>query len=198
MTSNQYGSNNKELSTNRVHIHRLLSLTGALLLIGVGLWMLLGQILSTGETVRGTAYIRQDALPGRSAPNFELANLAGQPVTLADFKGKPVILNFWATWCPPCREEFPDLQAVAEAYGDDLTVIGINHTSGDTPDLVPDFVAEYGISFPILLDELGLVVELYGVVGLPTTIFIDRQGIINEIITGPVNKAFIEQKLTDL
>jgi thiol-disulfide isomerase/thioredoxin len=169
-----------------------------LLLIGAGLWMLVAQILSTPETVRGTAYARQDALPGQPASNFELANVAGQPVKLSDFKGHPVILNFWATWCAPCREEFPELQFAAEAYGDSLTIIGINHTSGDDPDLVPDFVAEYGITFPVLLDELGLVVEIYGVVGLPTTVFIDRQGVINQIITGPINKAVIEQKLTEL
>jgi peroxiredoxin len=169
-----------------------------LFLIGGGIWLLLSQVLPANGPERGAAYARQDALPGSPAPSFELADLTGQPVTLADFKGQPVILNFWATWCPPCRAEFPELQATAEAYSDRLTIIGINHTSGDNPDLVPDFVTEYGITFPILLDELGLVVKIYGVVGLPTTVFIDRQGVINEIITGPVDKAFIDQKLTEL
>ncbi len=176
----------------------LWSTVAGLFLIGGGAWIIMTQLLPANAPVRGAVYARQDALPGQPAPNFELANLAGQPVKLSDFAGKPVILNFWATWCPPCRQEMPELQAAAEEYGDRLTIIGINHTSGDNPDLVPNFVAEYGITFPVLLDELGLVVEIYGVVGLPTTIFIDRNGVINEIITGPVNKTLIKQKLTEL
>lgn len=176
----------------------LWSTVAGLFLIGGGAWMIMTQLLPASAPVRGAAYARQDALPGQPAPNFELANLAGQPVQLSDFAGKPVILNFWATWCPPCRKEMPAFEAASEAYGDRLTIIGINHTAADDPDLVTDFMAEYGITFPVLLDELGLVVKIYGVVGLPTTVFIDHNGIINEIITGPVDKDLIDQKMTEL
>lgn len=77
-------------------------------------------------------------------------------------------------------------------------IIGVNHTSGDTPALIPSFVQEFGITFPIVLDEKGETMKLYRVVGLPTSVFIDRNGIIKEVYTGPINKAYLEAKLSEL
>jgi thiol-disulfide isomerase/thioredoxin len=130
--------------------------------------------------------------------DLALKNLDGETIRLSDFKGKPVIVNFWATWCGPCRAEFPEFQEVAIENGDNLVIIGVNHTSSDTPSLVPDFVQEFGITFPIVLDETGETVKTYRVLGLPTTIFIDRSGIVREVFTGPVNKAYIDSKLAGL
>jgi peroxiredoxin len=135
---------------------------------------------------------------GHPAPDFSLKTLEGEAVSLADFKGKPVLINFWATWCGPCRVEMPELQQAAVDNAEGLVVIGINNTSTDTRQLVDDFVQELGLTFPIVLDEDGQVAETYRVLGLPTTIFVDRNGVVNEIFTGPINKAYIESKIPEL
>jgi thiol-disulfide isomerase/thioredoxin len=135
---------------------------------------------------------------GHPAPDFELKTLEGDTLRLSDFKGQPVLVNFWATWCGPCRAEFPDFQEAHVDNADSLVIIGVNSTSADQLDLVDDFVAEMGATFPIVLDETGDTVELYRVLGLPTSVFIDRNGIVNELFTGPINKAYIESKLSEL
>ncbi|MBI1878835.1 MAG: TlpA family protein disulfide reductase, partial [Chloroflexi bacterium] len=129
---------------------------------------------------------------GHPAPDFALPTLDGEIVRLSDFKGKPVLLNFWATWCGPCRAEFPDFQKASVDNADTLVIIGINNTSTDQKDQVPAFVEEFGATFPIVLDETGETAKAYGILGLPTSIFIDRNGNISEIFTGPINKAYIE------
>ena len=108
------------------------------------------------------------------------------------------MVNFWATWCGPCRAEMPEFQRAAVDNADDLVVIGINNTANDTPELVGDFVQELGLTFPIVLDETGQVAETYRVLGLPMTVFVDRNGIVNEVFTGPINKAYIEAKIPEL
>jgi peroxiredoxin len=119
---------------------------------------------------------KPEPIVGHPAPDFELINLNGETIRLSDFKGKPVIINFWATWCAPCRAEFPELQAVAVERRDQVMIIGVNHTSGDSAALVPDFVAEFGITFPIVLDESGETVKTYGVIGLPPLFLLIGRG----------------------
>jgi thiol-disulfide isomerase/thioredoxin len=135
---------------------------------------------------------------GHPAPPFELVTLEGEILRLSDLRGKPVILNFWATWCGPCRAEFPEFQKAAVDNADRLVMIGINNTSIDRADLVPDFLTEFGITFPIALDPDGEMTTLYQIKGLPTTIFIDSNGIVNEVFPGPLNKAYIESKISEL
>lgn len=171
-----------------------------LVLIGGGVWLILSRFLIGGSNTTNNAAISSEPAPlaGHPAPDFELKTLAGETIRLSDYQGRPVIVNFWATWCPPCRAEFPDFQKISVEQGDKVVIIGVNHTAGDSPQLVPGFVEEFGITFPIVLDESGDTVKTYRVVGLPTTIFIDRNGIINEVFTGPINKAYIEGKLAEL
>ena len=135
---------------------------------------------------------------GHPAPDFALKTLDGEIIRLSDYKGSPVVVNFWATWCGPCRAEFPDFQETWVDNADRLVIIGINHTTADQASMVPDFVAEFGVTFPIVLDETGNTVDAYNVLGLPTTIFVDRNGVVQEVFTGPVNKAYIEAKLSEL
>jgi peroxiredoxin len=92
----------------------------------------------------------------------------------------------------------PEFQEVATDNADDLVIIGVNNTTSDTAELVDDFVEELDITFIILLDEAGETTETYRVLGLPTTIFIDRDGVVNEVFTGPINKAYIESKIPEL
>ena len=137
-------------------------------------------------------------MAGHPAPDFELVSTEGETIRLSDFKGTPVIVNFWATWCGPCRAEFPDFQRAAVDNADQLVIIGVNNTSADQAELVPDFLEEFGITFPIVLDEDGSTAETYRILGLPTTIFIDSSGIVDEVFTGPINKAYIESKIAKL
>jgi len=170
----------------------------AVIILG-SVWILFSRT-AAGQAIGGNDAVRLEPAPiaGHPAPDFELKNLDGQIIRLADFKGKPVLVNFWATWCGPCRAEMPDFQKAATDNADALVVIGVNNTASDTPELVLDFVEELGVTFPIVLDEEGKTVETYRVLGLPTTVFIDRNGIVNEVFTGPVNKAYIESKIPDL
>ena len=164
-----------------------------------GGWILFSRTTTTGQQSGSDGVILEPApVAGHPAPNFELQSLDGEVISLAEFKGKPVLVNFWATWCGPCRAEMPEFQEAAVDNADDLVVIGVNNTAADTPELVADFVDELGITFLILLDEDGAIAQTYQVRGLPMTVFIDRDGMVNEVFTGPINKAYIESKIPEL
>ena len=112
------------------------------------------------------------------APDFVLNDLSGNPVKLSDLKGRLVVLNFWATWCTPCRTEMPEFQEIYRQNQPDLVVLGINLEQ--SPAEIQDFISQLGITYPILLDEEGLVAGLYKVIQLPNPFFIDREGIIRK------------------
>jgi len=175
---------------------------GLVVLLAIGLggaWILYSQAVTTGGVTGGDAAALAPApVAGHPAPDFELETLAGETIRLSDFAGKPVLVNFWATWCAPCRAEFPDFQEASIDNADKLVIIGINNTAADQPELVDDFVAEMGATFPIVLDQDGKVSDTYQIRGLPTSIFIDRDGIVQEVFTGPINKAYIEAMLNEL
>lgn len=173
------------------------AVVGVALILG-GIWLISSRISSGrsgGFNSVATTPVKAVALVGQSAPDFALKNMAGETIRLSDFKGKSVLVNFWATWCAPCRAEAPVLQRVAVEYKDKLVIIGVNMTTNDTPAQVPAFVEEFGLTFPIVLDETGEVSQAYQVIGLPTSIFIDQDGIITDVRLGPVDQAYIEAKL---
>jgi peroxiredoxin len=170
------------------------------LAIGLGgAWILYSQAVTTGGVTGGDAAALAPApVAGHPAPDFALKTLDGETVRLSDFAGKPVLINFWATWCGPCRAEFPDFQEASIENADKLVIIGVNNTASDQIEWVDDFVDEMGATFPIVLDEDGQVSKTYQIRGLPTTIFVDRDGIVDEVFTGPINKAYIKAKLNEL
>lgn len=101
-----------------------------LLLISGGIWLIWTRTSVSNLLLQAEADTLEPApIAGHPAPDFELKTLTGETIRLSDYKGKPVILNFWANWCGPCRAEFPELQQVAGENGDDLVIIGVNHTS---------------------------------------------------------------------
>lgn len=118
---------------------------------------------------------------GNKAPDFELKTLTGDTVKLSDYKGKKVMLNFWATWCPPCKAEMPEMQKYYESNKENVEILAVNM---DTNNDVAGFVKNGGYTFPILLDEKNDVNKDYGIVSIPTTFFIDEQGVITHKING--------------
>lgn len=122
---------------------------------------------------------------GQVAPDFELETLAGAEAWLTDFRGHPVVLNFWATWCEPCRQEMPQLVKAYDKYkAQGLVIIGLNLQEGK--DLISPFADARGIDYPILIDRDADVGDEYRLVGLPTTYFIDANGVIQSIFRGPL------------
>ncbi len=131
---------------------------------------------------------------GNVAPDFELIDLSGKPLRLRDLRGKAVILNFWATWCAPCRQEMPLLQqAFAQYAPEGLVIVGVD--LGEEQTIVQNYVDQLGIDFPIVLDREEQVSRRYRVFGLPTSFFINRQGVIDYMLVGPVSDKLLHRQL---
>lgn len=153
-------------------------------------------VVLLGATLGGAAYwsrsapaVGPDAFPVArpaetiAAPEFELRDLAGQPVRLRDLRGRVVLVNFWATWCVPCREEMPALEALSRELGPrGLTVVGVNFKESRAE--VEAFVREHGLGFPMVLDADGRTSQLYQVFALPATFVVDRQGALVGTVLG--------------
>lgn len=123
-------------------------------------------------------------LPGDQAPNFMLTTLNGKSITLASLKGHGVWLNFWATWCPNCRQELALLEYEQKAYGGKVTIVGVDLEQSQGK--VASFVAQRGLTYPIALDSHGSVSAAYGIKGLPTSVFIGPNGTVKAVVTGAV------------
>ena len=133
-------------------------------------------------------------LIGGPAPEFTLKDLQGREVKLSDFHGKVVLLNFWATWCKPCKEEMPAMQASYDRLRDQgFVVLAVNELE-DT-EKVAEHIRAYGHTFPVVMDHNDAVASKYGVVGLPASFLIDRQGIVRERIFGSL---LTEQRITEM
>ena len=135
---------------------------------------------------------------GNLAPDFQLQNLYGQSVSLSDQRGLPVLINFWATWCSPCRSEMPYIQGIYEEWSDKgLVVLAIN--IGESSSTVEEFRQSYNLSFTVLLDTRQDVAQRYNITGIPTTFFIDKDGIIQDRVIGAFrNKVQIENRLNKI
>ncbi len=135
---------------------------------------------------------------GVPAPPFETTDVEGQPVKLTDYRGKIVLLNFWATWCEPCKKEMPEMQAAYEKLRDQgFIILAINF--GEKPDPAGDFAHHGNLTFPILLDRNVKVAASYGVVNLPVSFFIDADGIIRErVFGGTLTAEGIERTVADI
>ncbi len=166
-----------------------------LLLLGLG-WIFISQTNST-ETASGQPPAPQ---MGFAAPDFTLETLDGQSVTLSDLRGQAVVVNFWASWCPPCRAEMPAIQDMYADYaGRGLVVLAVNAASQDTLADTQSFITENNLTFPVLLDTTGSINTLYGVTSLPTTFFIGPDGVINEIVIGgPMTEASLRLRVESL
>jgi len=151
-----------------------------------------GDISPTGERygpVELPAALRLPGLDvkaeeGALAPDFLLGRLDGSELRLSDLRGQPVVLNFWATWCAPCRKEIPQFVDASERFRDQgLVVVGVNLQEGKS--IVRPYADDFGMDFPIVIDVDGEVGDAYRLLGLPVTYFIDRGGIVRSVFTGP-------------
>ncbi|MGG3477434.1 redoxin domain-containing protein [Peribacillus frigoritolerans] len=135
---------------------------------------------------------------GAKAPNFSLKTLDGKQVELSDYEGKKVMLNFWATWCPPCKKEMPDMEKYTQQAGDDVVVLAVNI---DPENDVQAFVEDNGITFTIPLDSKSAknpVNERYKILSIPTTYFIDKKGIIRNKVISAMTLKDMERNINSM
>jgi cytochrome c biogenesis protein CcmG, thiol:disulfide interchange protein DsbE len=135
--------------------------------------------------------------PGQLAPDFSLDDINGQRVKLSDLRGHPVIVNFWATWCPPCRQEAPAIQAAYQRYRDQgVILLGVNLR--EDAQTIQQFAKEFGLTYPLLLDRDGAVSDRYQVRGIPTTVFVDADGVVRARHVGPLTEDKLVEYLAPL
>ncbi len=132
------------------------------------------------------------------APDFTLVNTEGKNVSLSDYKGKIVIVDFWATWCPPCRRGIPDLVELQKQYKDKIAVIGISMDMENTKAGVPDFIDKMGINYPVVYFNNKVIDDYGGISAIPTTFIIDKNGNIVKKMVGLYPKSEIEKQLNEL
>lgn len=165
-----------------------------LILLSAGLaWIFISADRSGASTAGKIPAPQQGFL----APDFELKTPAGETVKLSALRGQAVLVNLWATWCPPCRAEMQSIEKVYNEYKDQgFTVLAINMTYQDDPLAVMPFVRDQGLTFPILLDETGVIGDAYQLRSLPSSFFIRRDGIINEVVIGgPMSEALLRTRI---
>jgi peroxiredoxin len=134
---------------------------------------------------------------GDQAPDFQLQTLDGKTVRLSDYRGQGVFLNFWATYCPPCKKEMPYMQNQYEKFKDKgVTILAVD--VGEPKLTVEKFVKRYGLTFPILLDEKEEVIDLYGVGAIPVTFLIDKNGKVVDRITASLTEEDIKEYMTQI
>ncbi len=156
--------------------------------------------LQTLITTTALAVPLRAQTPGDTAPAFTLKTLEGSRDSLANYTGHPVLINFWGTWCPPCREEMPRLVAAYQAHQSaGLIILAIDRIDQEVSKQdVRQFVAEFQMPFPVLLDERGKVFRRYKLHGLPTSVFIGADGVVRAVNPGPTSAAALQQHLAEI
>ena len=169
-------------------------LRGALLIVGLFLAVWGGSMLLKGND-NGPARASAPVV-GASAPTFAAQTLDGKVIHLKDFRGKPVVLNFWATWCPPCRAEMPMLQQYYLKHQQDYVMLAVN--DAEPPSQVADFIKQKGFTFTVLLDPQQALVRMYRIQGFPTTFFIDKEGVIRYMHVGMLQEGDLRAGLQSI
>lgn len=171
------------------------------ILVGAAAVIALIGLLAWAMT-RPSNYSGPSALLNKPAPNFQVTLLSGdehvksqvaKQLSLEDFKGRPVIVNFWASWCSSCRSEAGELEAFWQAHKDKISLVGI--AVQDSADAVLEYVQASGKSFPVGLDEDGQASVNYGVAGVPETFFIDGSGVVRHKVAGPLDGQILAKML---
>lgn len=155
-----------------------------------------GLILTRGDA-SNAASSKPTVEAKEAAPDFTLALIQGGNFHLGDHKGKPILINFFASWCLPCRDEAPVLEKIAHEYGA-KGVVFLGIAVDDTEEKMKGFMTKYGVTFPVGLDKTASVQKSFGLYGIPTTYFINKQGIINYFHSGIVTEELLQHELDKL
>jgi len=168
-----------------------------LIFLGLGLlWIYLSAEKSSASPTETVAAPQKGFL----APDFELNTTSGETIKLSELRGQAVLVNLWATWCPPCREEMQSIEKVHNEYKDQgFVVLAVNMTYQDNPQKIAPFLNERGLTFPVLLDETGNMADDYQLRSLPSSFFIGRDGVINEVVIGgPMAEALLRTRVENI
>ena len=181
---------------------KLLLVTALSLVVIIGAYVLynyLGNEFAASQlatTPQNTENVEDDTTSADNrAPDFTVYDAQGNPINLSDFLGKPVILNFWASWCGPCKSEMPDFQKAYEKYGNEIAFLIVNMTDGsqETVETASSFIEKAGYTFPVYFDSSSDAAIQYGVRTIPTTFFIDAQGNFVAWANGAMDLSMLEQ-----
>ncbi len=167
-------------------------------------WLAAAVVIAVAYALLAPFFISQtehsggpQALVGESAPVFALRDDRGARVSLDDYRGRIVLMNLWASWCPPCRAEMPDLQRLANAYArSGVAIVGVNE--GESPARARAFADSLRIRFPIWIDASQRYGRTYAALGLPTTVIVDRRGVVARGFDGPLTWAEMESTIASL
>lgn len=180
------------------------ALLGLAVLIGIATYSFAEQNADSVDTLNneqlGTDLLSSagsELKKGDLPPDFTLTTLDGEEVRLSDYKGKKVILNFWATWCPPCKAEMPHMQNFYDANKEEVEVLAVNLTDKDNGvETIQQFIEDYELTFPIPLDKEGEVGTAYQALTIPTSYIITSAGTVQHKIVGPMDEAMMEQLIS--
>ena len=177
-------------------LYRILKILIALLAAAVtvvGGWVLLGR--SGGQAAPVQAETAAGETQASQAPDFTFYDAQGTAFSLSEFRGKPLVLNFWASWCGPCKSEMPDLEAAYRKYGDQIHFLMVDLTDGvqETVEKAAGYIAEQGYTFPVYFDSDMAGASAYGVTGIPVTYFIDAEGTFAAYYQGAMPAEVLQQ-----
>ncbi len=155
-------------------------------------------LAACGEEAGSRLQVREFApRVGYLAPDFEIKDYQGQTIKLSDYRGQPVLINFWATWCPPCRAEMPEIEAAYRKFKKDgMVVLGVDAREDNAS--VRKYVEDNGYSWSMPMDYQGNLIASYGVAAFPTSFFIDRQGFIRATQVGGMDKKGLDERLSKI
>ena len=180
------------MQRNPIKIKALIILLLAILIAGFTTFLAIGILGTSTATGRSGK-----ELVGKEAPFFVAPMVGGQLISLEDYKDRPVVLNFWASWCPPCRDETPGMERVWRKYKDEgVIILGINVQDGEKE--AQRYISEFGVTFFNALDLDGDITVDYGVTGLPVTFFINEEGFVIGRWVGSISERKLDSWVSDL
>lgn len=179
-----------EETTRRTRNRRLIWAAAAIAVVG-----LIVVLIPARPTPEDAAVVLGQASEGEAAPDVAMVDFDGELVTLSAYAGTPVVLNFWASWCPFCIAEMPDFERVSQATADQVAFIGVNLQ--DDAGLAKSLAGETGVTYLLTRDPQGVVFAAFGGIGMPTTVFVDASGIVREVVTGQMSESQLRSKIAE-